>query len=219
MTHRKDVTLSPSLVTQCIGFMIGSAFFAIGAAPVLSDALGSGMCNRLFFIGSWFFTGAAFIQLLLSGSMRNKRGAIRALWLAASTQFVGTLLFNISTGAAINAETITQEVKYVWTPNAEGSAAFLISGFFALVVLMRSGEIWGPPTKDWVSNWVNMLGCIAFGLSAIGAIVLPNGALHDAILANWGTFIGAICFFVASGVVLPSAIRHNQKAQLHIQIK
>lgn len=207
MSSRKNVTLEPKLLTQCIGFMIGSLFFALGSTPGLSEIMGANTCNWLFFIGSWFFTAAGFIQLLLSGHMRNEREKLRAMWLAAATQFAGTILFNISTGSAIDAQTVQQEMQLVWNPNAAGSALFLVSGGFALLVLVRSNTFWGPISKDWFSSWVNMLGCIAFGISAFGSLVLPNGAVKDAFLANWGTFIGAICFFVASAVILPEAIR------------
>jgi len=203
----KTIAIKPTLLLQCVGFMIGSFLFALGSCPGLSDALGSRLCNVSFFAGSWFFTAAAFVQLQLSGPIRNADNALRALWLAASTQFLGTLLFNVSTGAALDASTILEQKDFVWAPNAEGSAAFLISGGFALLVLVRSHSLWGPRTAEWTSSWVNMLGCIAFGLSAVGAIVLPNGALRDSELASWGTFIGAICFFVASAVALPEARR------------
>jgi hypothetical protein len=199
----RAVVIRPTLRLQCIGFIIGSTLFALGSAPGLSDELGSHVCNALFFIGAWFFTTAAFVQLQLSRPSRNERGALRAVWLAASTQFLGTLLFNVSTGAALNATSVTAQRDLVWAPNAEGSAAFLISGGFALLVLVRSSTLWGPVSRDWLSTWVNMLGCIAFGLSAIGAVVLPTGSEANATLANWGTFIGAICFFLASAVVLP----------------
>lgn len=205
-----QVAIRPTLKIQAIGFMIGSSFFAIGSSPVLSDALGANLCNRLFFIGSWFFTSAAFVQLLLSEPARNARRALRAVWLAAATQFVGTLLFNLSTGEALRVSNVADEIHLVWAPNAEGSAAFLISGGFALLVLVRSGQLWGPASADWASSWINMLGCIAFGLSAIGAVVLPSGALADAGLANWGTFIGALCFFAASAVMLPRAFRESR---------
>lgn len=215
MSSRGNVALKPKLLTQCIGFMIGSLLFAVGSTPGLSEVLGVHVCNWLFFSGSWFFTAAAFIQLSLSGSMRNTRGKLRAMWLAAATQFAGTILFNISTGAAIDAQTTQQEMTLVWNPNAAGSALFLVSGGFALLVLVRSGTFWGPINKDWSSSWVNMLGCIAFGVSAFGSLVLPDGAAKDAFLANWGTFIGAICFFIASAVILPEAIRtRNYKRQV-----
>lgn len=201
----KAIAIQPTLKLQCIGFMIGSTLFAVGTTPGLSDWLGSHWCNVSFFIGAWFFTTAAFVQLQLAGPSRNERGALRALWLTASTQFLGTLLFNVSTGSALGANSFIANQDLVWAPNAEGSAAFLISGGFALLVLVRSNSLWGPVSRDWASSWINMAGCVAFGLSAVGAIVLPGGGVEHANLATWGTFIGAICFFLASAVVLPEA--------------
>jgi hypothetical protein len=201
----KAIAIQPTLRLQCLGFVIGSSLFAIGSAPGLSDQLGSHACNVCFFIGAWFFTSAAFVQLQRSGPSRNERGALRAVWLTASTQFLGTLLFNVSTGAALKASTVVAQRDLVWAPDAEGSAAFLISGGFALLVLVRSSNLWGPVNRDWLSSWVNMVGCVAFGLSAIGAVVLPNGSAANGDLSDWGTFVGAICFLVASAVVLPGS--------------
>lgn len=209
MIPKQLVVVQPTLMLQCVGFMIGSSLFALASAPVLSDAFGSEIDNWLCFIGAWFFTAAASVQLLLSGSARNEHGALRALWLAASTQWFGTLLFIVSTGGALRVESVFVERDIVWGPNAEGSVAFLISGAFALLVLVRSHSLWGPVSADWFSSWVNMLGCVAFGVSAVGSVVLPGGGIQDATLANWGTFVGALCFFVASAVFLPRAQRER----------
>jgi hypothetical protein len=201
----KRFEIKPSLKLQCLGFMIGSMFFAVGSFGPISAAIGSDASNVLFFIGSWGFTGAAFIQLQLSGPTRNERGALRAVWLAASTQFVGTILFNVSTGSAIYAHSINAKQDLVWAPDAEGSVLFLLSGAFALLALARVGRLWKPRDRDWVSNWVNMAGCVAFGISAVAAVVTSNGGVENASLAAWTTCIGAVCFFAASAVVLPEA--------------
>ncbi len=47
---------------------------------------------------------------------------------------------------------------------------------------------------------------IFFGLSAIGAYVVPStGELLNAALANSGTFLGAVGFFVGAALLLPEA--------------
>ena len=49
-----------------------------------------------------------------------------------------------------------------------------------------------------------MAGSIAFGVSAVGAVVDPaSGELRNAALANAGTFIGALCFLAAALLALP----------------
>lgn len=201
----KRIEITPTLKFQCLGFMIGSTFFAVGSFGPIAAQIGSTAANVLFFIGSWGFTSAAFVQLQLSGSSRNERGALRAVWLAASTQFVGTILFNVSTGAAIYAHSVTAQQDLVWAPDAQGSVLFLVSGAFALLALARVNRLWGPFDRDWLSNWVNMAGCVAFGISAVAAVVTSAGGVENASLAAWTTCVGAVCFFVSSALVLPEA--------------
>lgn len=201
----KRIEITPTLKFQCLGFMVGSTFFALGSFGPLAAQIGSTACNVLFFIGSWGFTSAGFVQLELSGASRSERGIYRAIWLAAATQFIGTILFNVSTGSAIYAHSTVTEGDLVWAPDAQGSVLFLVSGGFALLGLARVDRLWGPFDRDWFSNWINMAGCVAFGVSAVGAIVTSAGGVESASLAAWMTFIGAICFFVASALTLPDA--------------
>ena len=50
---------------------------------------------------------------------------------------------------------------------------------------------------------VNVVGCLAFGVSAVAAHVSRNGVTADQPLATAGTFVGALCFLVAALIVLP----------------
>ncbi len=198
----------PTVTKQCWGFMIGSAFFAVGSAPGLSEAMGSSLSNLLFFIGAWFFTGAGLIQLFLSGAVAVKVAyapgrMVRAEWLAAATQSFGTILFNVSTTGALHARSINAQEKLVWNPDAGGSVAFLISGILAFVAYAHARKLWELGRRAWWSIFINLVGCIAFGASAVGAFILPSGDALNNSLANNGTFIGAICFFLASLIVLP----------------
>ncbi len=43
-------------------------------------------------------------------------------------QFVSTLLLNLSTGAAVSAHAVPAERRYVWVPDATGTAGMAISG-------------------------------------------------------------------------------------------
>ena len=132
--------------------------------------------------------------------------AVRAEWLSAATQSVGTILFNISTTSALFAHTVAGERHLVWSPDAGGSIAFLISGAVAFVAYSRStGSGVDLRSRDWWSVLVNWVGCVAFGVSAVGAFVARDGVTADAVAANAGTFVGALCFLVASAIVLPGA--------------
>jgi hypothetical protein len=57
----------------------------------------------------------------------------------------------------------------------------------------------------WWIAWLNMAGSVAFMVSAIFSYVLPStGGLIDEPLANAGTFVGAVCFFVGAALMLPA---------------
>ena len=164
-------------------FVIGSSFFAAATVPVFGPSAVT--ANVLCFIGSWFFTSAGWMQLVLADPGN------RPEWLSAATQFAGTILFNVSTGSAVWAQAVTAQRRFVWAPDATGSVAFLVSGVFALAAV------------GWLAAWINMVGCIAFGASATGAFIRKSGATADAVLANLGTFLGALCFLAAALLLLP----------------
>lgn len=209
---RSPVLIHPTLWGQCWSFMIGSFLFALGAAPGVSEGLGTVGANISFFVGSWFFTAGAFMQLLLSGPYRGQRPGrigIRAIWLSAAVQLLGTLLFNVSTGSALHDQVGSAERDYVWVPNAEGSVAFLISACLVLIPLLRDGQYWAPRSPGWVSSWLNLLGSAAFGVSAVGANILEDGDLLNSSLATTATFVGALFFFATSAVMLPTARREQ----------
>lgn len=183
--------IHPTLSRQCWLFAVGSAFFAVASAPGISVPGGPGLTNLLCFIGSWFFTTAAWMQLKLAG-------AAQLGWYSAAVQFAGTVLFNISTGSAVWKQSTGWRRDLVWTPDAVGSLAFLISGALAVAALNA-----GSLPRDRQTTWVNMVGCLAFGVSALAAFVRQTGATEDARLANLGTFVGALCFLVAALAALP----------------
>jgi hypothetical protein len=172
--------------------------------PGLSAISGAGLANLLCFIGSWLFTTAGWMQLVLSGP------ALRIGWLSAAVQFAGTILFNISTGASLWAHAVTPERRLVWAPDAMGSLAFLISGALGVIAVTAVVGLLELRSRDWQAEWINMIGCVAFGVSALGAFVSKSGVTEDALLANAGTFIGALCFLVAALRVLPREARSAQ---------
>lgn len=200
--------LIPTLRKQSWLFMIGSALFAVGTALAIWNVADIHVTNLLCFVGAWFFTTAGLFQTILSGSPtvqlpNTPVKVFRAEWLAAATQNLGTVLFNVSTTAALTATTVRAQEKYVWNPDAGGSVAFLVSAVFVLINYKHQSQAWEPTKPGWWSAQINMIGCIAFGVSAVGAFMWPDGSVADGTLANWGTFIGAICFFLASLIALP----------------
>ncbi len=202
-------------------FMIGSACFALGTIPAYVSAVGGTADAVTYFVGSIFFTSASFSQLLQSqspsmspdiGGDDSSAAAIvvRAWlphnrgWLAAATQFPGTLAFNVSTAFAISsALTASQAHRLVWAPDFVGSILFLVSSGFAILAVGRVMEL-EPEMYSWKVAWLNMIGSIFFMLSALAGLVLPHAAREiDPRWASLGTFLGAICFFVGAAMMFP----------------
>ncbi|MFF1634250.1 hypothetical protein [Leifsonia sp. NPDC058248] len=185
------------------GFAIGSLFFLVGAVPFYQRAVGIVVTDLTFFVGALFFTAAALIQLSLSGRRPPRRGASRPDlfdWWASAVQFVGTLFFNVSTTdaliTALNSET---RLNSGWRPDALGSICFLVASVFAAVATTERDKLWDPSARTWRCTWLNLLGSVFFGLSAIGAFVIPStNDLVSLLWANLGTFLGAACFLVAA---------------------
>src|SRR4029450_11290033 len=120
-------------------FMVGASCFALGAIPAYVRAVGADTDAMTFFVGSIFFTAASSCQLVqvqspgMTGVDEQRQHArIRARlwawrprdknWLAAATQFPGTLFFNHSTLAAnLHNLTAAEADKHVWRPDFFGS--------------------------------------------------------------------------------------------------
>ena len=184
-----------TLRRQCWLFAIGSSLFAIATVPALPAWSGAGLANLLCFVGSWFFTTAAWMQLMLSPKGTE--------WVSATAQFAGTIMFNLSTGSALWAHAVTPHRRLVWVPDATGSTAFLVSGVLGVVAVSATVGVVALRSRNWQAEWINLIGCVAFGVSAAGAYVTRAGVTEDAVLANAGTFVGALCFLAAALLMLP----------------
>ena len=196
------------------GFIIGSFLFGLAATRVYGDAVGPELDNVTYFVGSLFFTIAGFVQLSLSG--RPVPGAEshrieRYDWWAALIQFVGTLLFNVSTAVAlIQGLNVEQDRVWGWSPDLFGSTAFLVASGLAVVATTDTDKLWDPHARNWRSTWLNMIGSVAFGVSAIAAFIVPGtDALENAAIADLGTFVGAVCFLVAALLMRPPHPRYS----------
>ena len=124
--------------------------------------------------------------------------------LAARVQFIGTVLFNVSTATAVWAHRVPTERRFMWTPDALGSVLFLVSSAVAVAALAYGvGGTARTLRSDWYPAWINLAGSVAFGVSAVAAFVRRTGVTADQWLANVGTFIGALCFMLAALMALP----------------
>ena len=159
-------------------FAVGSLLFAVGSIPAYVAAVGLAWDALTYFIGSLFFTSAAFLSYREAvdaappgQNPRHRRFFVyqprRIDWWATGVQFIGTLYFNVSTGVATQANlSATAAHQHVWRPDAIGS--------------------------------------VAFGISAVDAYVNPvSGQLLNAQRANLWTLVGAVCFLIGAILLLP----------------
>jgi hypothetical protein len=203
-------------------FIVGSACFVVGSVPGYLDAVGETADGITFFVGSLFFTAASYAQLLqvqtpgMTGV--GERGQHRPTpvrwwawephdrtWLAAATQFSGTLFFNLSTFAALAHNlSVREENQHVWRPDLYGSTLFLVSSVFGVLALDRTSVSGRLPSLPAQIAWLNLVGSVFFMLSALASFVLPSGEAVDETMAAAGTLLGAVCFLVGAALMFPA---------------
>jgi hypothetical protein len=202
-------------------FIVGSSCFAAGGvASQLASSSRPGI-GITFFVGSLFFTAAAYLQF--SETVNVHRGMTgdepvrrwrpaswepkRIDWLAALVQFIGTLLFNISTFAAMNANLTTHQTNArVWSPDVFGSIAFLIASELAFAEVCHRWVCVRRRSLPWYIVAINLLGSVAFAISAVASLIEPaSGEPVSARVANAGTAFGGLCFLVGALLLMPEA--------------
>ena len=230
------MTVRPAGLNRTIAwlFIVGSALFALGSVPAYINAVGTVADSVTYFVGSIFFTAASFAQLLQAQTpamtavdidSQRRRAAVRLRawlphdrnWLAAITQFPGTLFFNLSTAAALlHNATVKQQDRRVWRPDFYGSTLFLVASVFALLALGRLLSF-RPRSFPWWIAWLNMLGSIFFMASALASFVLPaTSELINSQISIVGTLLGALCFLIGAILMFP-AWRHAVRDAKPIQ--
>jgi hypothetical protein len=181
-------------------FVIGAACFTLGGVVTQWSAVSRPAIGYVFFVGSIFFTTAGYLQYAEARASGTRTDVV-----ASFVQFVGTILFNISTFAALRHNLTThQDNARVWAPDAFGSIAFLVSSGMAYHAVCGRWLCFRRHSRDWDVAALNLLGSIAFGLSAVASLVEPStGEPVSAHLANSGTSLGGICFLVAAAILIP----------------
>jgi len=225
--HRKQLTESSAAGSTwwaprargwwiAVLFAVGSLLFALGALPWYVNAVGARWDNVTFFAGSVFFTSAGFLTYreAVDASTPAQNPARRRFfvfqprridWWATAVQLAGTVYFNVSTASATIANLSAQAAhQHVWRPDALGSICFLVASALCWYEVCHSWFAWHPRSWSWWTTLANLVGSIAFGVSAVAAYVDPvTGTLRNAERANLGTFVGAVCFFIGAVLLLP----------------
>jgi hypothetical protein len=206
-------------------FAVGSALFVLGAFPSYAVAVGVRWDAATFFLGSLFFTSAAFLTYreAVDAAPAAENPSRRRVfvfqprliaWWASAVQLAGTLYFNVSTGVAMQVDLAVHSAdRYVWRPDAIGSICFLVASALAWFEVCHGWVAWRPRSWSWWTTLVNLLGSIAFGVSAVASYVIPaTGELRNAASANLGTLVGAVCFLVGAVLLLPERTEERDRA-------
>jgi hypothetical protein len=171
-----------------------------------------------FFVGSIFFTAAAYLQYLqtLNAPHALRPGTDERLrfwtwepsridWSASAVQLVGTVFFNVTTLAALDTSLdATQAHRLVWVPDMAGSICFLVASGLAWFEVSHSWWSWRTRSISWRIAAVNLAGSVAFGVSAVASkVVATTGEPRNIMLVNLGTALGGVCFLAGALLMLP----------------
>jgi hypothetical protein len=226
---RGSTLWAPRAIGWWIGilFAVGATCFAVGAVPGYLSAVGGEADALTFFVGSVWFTSAAFLQVVEAANVNYTQGnpdvsqglrlfawePRRIEWWSTLVQFAGTVFFNATTLHALSVSlSVRQLNRLVWTPDALGSACFLIASGLAWFEVCHAVRCWRLDSLPWWITALNLWGSVAFGVSAIASYVVPTTGLPiNVALVNLGTFIGALCFFVGAVLLLPERTMSNSE--------
>lgn len=205
-------------------FALGASLFLVGAVVSLFPALAmdAASIGAVYFAGSIPFTIAAYLQLFQAANTREfldgalpkrHRPAIIGWrprdigWMSCALQFAGTLLFNVSTFDAMGPTVSAAHTNLVvWAPDAAGSVLFLASGYLAYAETCHQHLVWKPRGLSWWVTAANLIGCIAFMVSAVFAFVPARSPGFDAEgISTACTAAGAVGFLIGSVLMLPEA--------------
>jgi hypothetical protein len=223
--HRKHLTSATGSTWWAPGargwwiavlFAVGSLLFALGSLPGYVSAAGARWDTVTYFVGSLFFTSAAFLtyrEAVDAAPAAQNPGHRRFFvyqprridWWATAVQFAGTLYFNVSTGVATQADLAAQSAhQHIWRPDAIGSVCFLVSSLLAWFEVCHGPVAWRPRSWSWWITLLNLIGSVAFGVSAVAGYINPvTGQVRNAGGANLWTLVGAVCFFAGAVLLLP----------------
>ncbi len=210
-------------------FAIGSACFAVAAVPTVAYRIGATADDAVYVVGSIFFTSAGLLQYgqvvgaddaAISGvAARLRRLATwsphRIDWSAAAIQSVGTIFFNVSTAHALttSATTTADLNQAIWRPDALGSICFLVSSYLSFAEVCHGSWRWMPRDLSWWITVGNLLGSVAFGVSAVASRFVAPGQVRNLDWTTLGTFVGGLCFLGASILLLPERTQVGQEAE------
>jgi hypothetical protein len=149
-------------------FMVGSFCFAVASLPFMAD-FDNDVAGLIYFVGSIFFTAAG------AETFRTVAPGDRLDLVASAVQLGGTIMFNLNTYAALdsNLDRHSQNLL-IWLPDAAGSIGFLVASALAVAAVRRAASPRDGRRQGEIA-WLNLLGSVFFGVSALASVVLKTG--------------------------------------------
>lgn len=228
-------TWKPKSLTWWVAvlFMAGSACFVAGCVISIyfEDFFSLLAINLTFFIGSLFFTSAAYAQYLeainadITNAAYSDEKKMEWIWwawrpknlgfVASASQLAGTLLFNINTfNCFFTGLTSLEQDVLIWLPNIIGSILFLAAAYFAWLEIFHDKQVRALRSVTWWIIWINILGSVLFQRSAFRSFVyLDSGELVNGTIALNATLYGAVCFFIGAYLLI---VEMNEPEQVRV---
>ena len=209
-------------------FALGSLCFTVAALAAQWASVSRPGIGVTFFVGSLLFTSAAYLQYSETVNVEHGARISRAAsrwrpaswepqridWLAASTQLVGTVFFNLSTFAAMKHGLDTHQVNArVWGPDALGSICFLLSSELAYAEVCHRWVCLKLRSLSWriVCAQPARLARVRSGGDRLAARARKRRADQYA-RREWRTALGGLCFLVAALALMPEAADEEHAA-------
>ena len=205
-------------LVAAVSFFLGGSLFALGAVLAQTGDQAARTVDTVYLVGGFFFSLGGYASVLQASNAPtdiDQDGSLSSTrwrwwdprphnlgWLSAAVLFVGTLLFAVSLVAAFGENlTVRQANTWIWIPDMLGCACFLASGHLALLEVCHGRVGVRVHEIGWWIVFVNQVGSVLFFVAGLAAYTRPaTSTTLDLSLANWGTFLGAVCFAVG-GVI------------------
>jgi hypothetical protein len=106
----------------------------------------------------------------------------------------------------------------VWAPDAAGSVCFLVASGLAYAEVCHRWICMKRRSLSWWIVALNMVGSIAFGVSAVTSLIEPSTSEPvSAAIANAGTAVGALCFLAGAILLLRESADKPAPAPAHLE--
>jgi hypothetical protein len=112
-------------------------------------------------------------------------------------------MFNFNTvDAMLTGLSWEREDLLVWTPNMVGCVCFLVASYLAYAEVSQGAASFATRSISWWVAVANLLGSVAFQLSALYSFAGPEPA-GAVFWAGFYTAAGGVCFLVGSYLMIP----------------